>query len=583
LIDTKGPQLDLDTLRYQVTDSLTGALDEDAWLEPTFRVLSATTSGNVKTYGIAATISVEEGKENFIWWSASDASGNSGMTQFYDLEKAITDYGEALMKDNDTPAEQKSALWQKFNESATKKALETNPSNIWVDTSALAFSDQTPSTEPLEENFVTASIIVSDDMSGVDASTIQYSVSRNGIENYGGWISATTSDDANTIMAETVSDILFEPGSVNYIRWRARDVAGNGYFISPDYQINIVPIPSRSPPTAIITAPFMNQVNTTQDFIVFDATSSSDPDIDETLTYEWVMGNRSVISNSASFKISAKALGPGIKIVTVYVSDGVFTDTDSISFYVKVHPDEADTDKDGTPDGSDFDDDEDGLTDEEELELGTNPRIKDSDSDGYDDKVDDYPLNPQRGPEDKKNLYSYYDVMFWVLLLSAVILLLGVMLVMKKRSTVEKNRIERTVSREARLVSRYEALTGIDAPLLPHVRDMGLSLPPVAAQQVVPIRKESASKPRTPSPITPREPAKPAPAPQQPPQAPNRRGTAGSTPGSIPTPEALTKTQSLPTSAAGRSTSCDLCGSSIEVPAGSTIVECPLCGEKKKI
>jgi len=30
-------------------------------------------------------------------------------------------------------------------------------------------------------------------------------------------------------------------------------------------------------------------------------------------------------------------------------------------------------------------------------------------------------------------------------------------------------------------------------------------------------------------------------------------------------------------------TTCDLCGSSIDVPQGANSVECPLCGEKKNL
>ena len=47
--------------------------------------------------------------------------------------------------------------------------------------------------------------------------------------------------------------------------------------------------------------------------------------------------------------------------------------------------DNSDTDGDGTPDATDPDDDNDGLTDVEETALGTNPLLADTDSDGYSD------------------------------------------------------------------------------------------------------------------------------------------------------------------------------------------------------
>lgn len=54
---------------------------------------------------------------------------------------------------------------------------------------------------------------------------------------------------------------------------------------------------------------------------------------------------------------------------------------------------DRDTDSDGTVDRLDADDDNDGLTDDEEKAKGTNPLKKDSDNDGYDDKNDAFPLN----------------------------------------------------------------------------------------------------------------------------------------------------------------------------------------------
>jgi hypothetical protein len=54
---------------------------------------------------------------------------------------------------------------------------------------------------------------------------------------------------------------------------------------------------------------------------------------------------------------------------------------------------DVDTDGDGTPNNLDDDDDNDGLTDVEEADLGTSPIDPDTDDDGYDDAVDELPLN----------------------------------------------------------------------------------------------------------------------------------------------------------------------------------------------
>jgi len=63
-----------------------------------------------------------------------------------------------------------------------------------------------------------------------------------------------------------------------------------------------------------------------------------------------------------------------------------------------------DTDHDGIFDDVDPDDDNDGLLDGEEIELGTNPKVADTDGDGVNDGNDFYPLDPTRWEEPKKIL-----------------------------------------------------------------------------------------------------------------------------------------------------------------------------------
>ncbi len=55
---------------------------------------------------------------------------------------------------------------------------------------------------------------------------------------------------------------------------------------------------------------------------------------------------------------------------------------------------DADTDLDGTGNSIDIDDDNDGLNDVDEESLGTNPRKSDTDGDGVGDKSDVFPLDP---------------------------------------------------------------------------------------------------------------------------------------------------------------------------------------------
>lgn len=54
---------------------------------------------------------------------------------------------------------------------------------------------------------------------------------------------------------------------------------------------------------------------------------------------------------------------------------------------------DLDTDEDKVGDSVDTDDDNDGLTDEQETSLGTNPKMSDTDGDEINDKIDVFPLD----------------------------------------------------------------------------------------------------------------------------------------------------------------------------------------------
>ena len=570
-----GPHLKLSTLEYALTtDMTTAARDTATWNRASHTIIDEVQEGAYRIYTLSVKIlNLKDGKDNFVWFRVKDEAGNTGMTS---------------LVDNTDP---------NYKENATR----FNPANIWVDITALTFTDPTPTPEPQENNIITASIIVNDLGSGVDASTVQYSISRNGLTNYGGWISAGLNENGNTLRAETVAPLLLQPGSTNYIRWRSMDVAGNGYSVSEDFPINIEARVLNNPPLAEITSPEMQAVYDTRENIEFDASGSSDPDFSE-LSFRWVLADKTILSEEETLSIRASDLGRGVHVVTLYVSDGEFTVTDSISIYVRLHPDEVDTDGDGIEDGTDEDDDNDGLLDIEEERLGTNPRLKDSDLDGVNDELDPEPLNPLVIESDKSNeQYSYWDILILILILAVFIILISAMVVFRRRAAMEKSRVMRNVAMEAKIVQRYETLTGVEAPLLPQVKEMGVSLPPIAAQQVVPVKRaktltETPNLPPTKQPEpkpqkAPQPEHVPAPAPEPQPQpvpepeAPRRRRTVtGTTPGAVPTPEELTKTESLPgETAAPQTTTCDLCGSSIDIPSGAASVECPLCGEKKNL
>lgn len=83
----------------------------------------------------------------------------------------------------------------------------------------------------------------------------------------------------------------------------------------------------------------------------------------------------------------------------------------------------SDNDEDGIGDNSDDDDDNDGLTDEEEADKGTDPTLADTDGDGVDDKEDYDPLDASVWDSPAESL----DPMIWVVL--AIVIIIVVVIV----------------------------------------------------------------------------------------------------------------------------------------------------------
>jgi hypothetical protein len=115
---------------------------------------------------------------------------------------------------------------------------ESDAFRILVDVSNVNFLNPSPSSDAWQSRLrITCSITITDELSGVNASSIEYSTSTNGIWGYDDWQSARLTGYEDTINCTVIP--VFEEGLENYIRWRAADVAGNPYRISDNYQIKI--------------------------------------------------------------------------------------------------------------------------------------------------------------------------------------------------------------------------------------------------------------------------------------------------------------------------------------------------------
>ncbi len=115
----------------------------------------------------------------------------------------------------------------------------SDPMTVRIDRTPVVFSDVTPTTT-CETGSVMATINISDALSGVKSSTIEYSY-RVGTDNWLSWVTPTNlTYDAGVWYAQV--HLTLSPGSTNTIRWRAYDNASN-LAVSDEYTIAVEAIP----------------------------------------------------------------------------------------------------------------------------------------------------------------------------------------------------------------------------------------------------------------------------------------------------------------------------------------------------
>ena len=118
---------------------------------------------------------------------------------------------------------------------------ESEEYKIIVDTENVTFSNFIPSADyvsPTEQ--VKVSIIISDNTSWVDGSTIEFSISDDNGKSWtswNSWTSVSVLENASRIVAKL--NLTLQNGTENQIKWRACDVAGNGPTESRAYIVKV--------------------------------------------------------------------------------------------------------------------------------------------------------------------------------------------------------------------------------------------------------------------------------------------------------------------------------------------------------
>jgi hypothetical protein len=202
-----------------------------------------------------------------------------------------------------------------------------------IDTTPVNFTEPKPdqNTKQSEQN-VKCQIIVQDfGGSGVDLSTIQYSFTTSGLANFTDWTDSDLAMVGKQINAEESSkwfvELKFIRGAENYIRWRAKDVAGNGFTVSKNYSVLINALP-----TIVVDEPDPEKKHNTKTDIVLNGEATFDVDDEiEDLYFYW---SSNISSHLGNEKTITTRLPAGYHEITLRVFDGI--NTASFSFNLTV-------------------------------------------------------------------------------------------------------------------------------------------------------------------------------------------------------------------------------------------------------
>ncbi len=313
-------------------------------------MMAPTTSTGTKAYP-AVVVEFEPGDDNYIQWRAWDEAMNLGISEPYPV---LVD---------DTPP--------------VFDTLLPNASEVSNTTS------------------VTCTARLTDlSGSGVDINSVEYSISTYnswltagiGIAGYGDWTSKnlefTSYSNYQYVTANVTLDFL--DGDYNYIRWRAKDLAGNGYIESTNVQVRTMSIEENFAPTSRISAPSHGADYDEGDTIYFNGTASEDKNGDA-LYFYWESDIDGPLSVNSSFDHSG--LSRGTHRITLWVTDGMAGHNASSYVIISVIRSAVSTDGgDGGSDGgsggeeqnvSDDPDNDDQLADEPLLDNGLGIDFKD--------------------------------------------------------------------------------------------------------------------------------------------------------------------------------------------------------------
>ena len=248
--------------------------------------------------------------------------------------------------------------------------------------------------------------------------------------------------------------MYFDPDTLNYIKWRAKDVAGNGYTYSLDIPVEVLPMNVNHEPVPIISSPLEFTKYLESKPILLDGSHSIDADGD-TLKYLWYSDVDGYLGTDA---VLEKRLSQNNHLITLHVDDGIANVSITVSITVVPDITSSDTDHDGIPDIIDDDDDNDGLLDvEEDLNHNglldgneTDPKNTDTDSDGVSDYYDPAPRDSSITKLKDDSMLPGWVFILMIALIIVSLIVFGGVWYMKQRTDRERMEARSSLRRPRR-------------------------------------------------------------------------------------------------------------------------------------
>lgn len=211
--------------------------------------------------------------------------------------------------------------------------VESDLIKVMVDRTLPEFRSYSPNSSQVQpQRTVEVSTIILETGSGLISEDVEISVStvsgwvQYGVGGYTPWTGVDELEDIGGSF-EATSEVYLDVGSFNLVRFRARDIAGNGWVISTPLAVTVSLPEVNLPPTALFTMYPVADLIYSGESIVLNGSASIDPEGDE-LTFTWFSDLEGYPGSGllgTGMEINATLTTPGVHNIWVIVSDDTHT------------------------------------------------------------------------------------------------------------------------------------------------------------------------------------------------------------------------------------------------------------------